>query len=273
MGLIARQVDAAGADLILCHTEVQQFLPAGFLQAGALHPVVAVEVLADVQRQFQALASLQGQRGGVPLHEAWGALILLSQHIAQFGTVTDQVRNVIAILDHQVPRFGQDAHSIYQGALVPAADTQLPQGQCLLCGTLVAVFIQPRKAKPHTLRHSGGGQLYLDAPPVVSGQGRPGLVDRLGGRIRVLNVTAPDEQAGMFLLVLPPHRFQVREGQGVHWHPGVVEQVPPAQCLIAARVQEHPVFVQGLELVDGLGCVLGRVGLGCGGQDDALPDA
>ena len=77
----------------------------------------------------------------------------------------------------------------------------------------------------------------------------------------------------MLILILPPHRFQVREGQGVHRHPGVVEQIEPAQRLIAARVQEHSVLVQGLELVDGLGCVLGRVGLGRGGQGDALPDA
>ena len=91
------------------------------------------------------MAALQHQRGGVPLHEARGALALLVQYKAQLDTIVDQVRDVIAVLGHQIARFGQDALGVHQGALVPAPNPQLPQGQRLLCGALIAVLIQPRQ--------------------------------------------------------------------------------------------------------------------------------
>ena len=217
------------------------------------------------------MAALQRQRGGVPFLKGGRTLAFLLQHESQLDTIVDQIRDVIAVLGHQIACFRQDALGVHQGALVPAPDPQLPQGQRLLCGALIAVLIQPRQPQPHPLGHSGGGQLHLDAPALISGQGHAGPVDLLRERIRVLNVIAPDEQAGMFVLILPPHRFQVREGQGVHRHPGVVEQIPPAQRLVAARVYAHHVLIQRLEPVDGLDSVFGRAARHCGDQRIALP--
>ena len=202
--------------MLLRHAHVQQLSPAGLLQVGALHPVVAVEVLTDVQRQSQVMAALQRQRGGVPFLKGGRTLAFLLQHESQLDTIVDQIRDVIAVLGHQIACFRQDALGVHQGALVPAPDPQLPQGQRLLCGALIAVLIQPRQPQPHPLRHSGGGQLQLDAPRVVSGQGQARPVNRLGVHFRVLHIAVTDEQAGVPVLILPSHRLHIGEGQGVH---------------------------------------------------------
>ena len=132
--------------------------------------------------------------------------------------------------------------------------------------------VREGQAYPHTLRYGGGRHLHLDAPLIVPRERPTRLADRFGGRFRVLHVAVSDKQAGMLDLILPSQLVQVDVRQDLLRHIEILLQIELSQRLVAPGWEMHLIFVQRLEDVDSLGCVLGRYLLRGGGKGGGLPD-
>lgn len=87
-----------------------------------------MEILRDIQGEFQGAAVFAFQSGGELFHPMVLTLALFLQSDAQMISVPDQVRDAV-ILPHKVPGFKQNAPGFQQRAVLQRFGVQCIQCQ------------------------------------------------------------------------------------------------------------------------------------------------
>ncbi len=269
---IGVQINITGLDQLLRYMIGAQVVCGKFLYTVTGYPLVAVEVLRDVQGKFQGTAVFILQSGGKLVQPVRFALTLLSQNIAEIIPIPNQIGNA-GILLRKVSGLGENTPGFQQSAVLQRLDQQLVQCQHDLVRVLRHFAVISRQTEPHALGDRGGGQLQLDAPIAVLRQKRVLFgVSWFCCPFRIFHIIASDEQSGVLILKLLPDVIKIHIGQDVLRQAGGSFLAVLAQILIAPSRMERAVG-QAQNTLDGVSRLFGWIPHRDGGEGVALPDA
>ncbi|WP_243413894.1 hypothetical protein [Oscillibacter sp. CU971] len=120
---VARQIDGTRLDQVFGDAAGAQVILGERLQLVAGYPLIAVQVLGNIQREAELAAVLILQSGGEPLYPVLRALSPLIQNEPKVIPIKDKVLNALVLLC-DISRLREDAFSLQQGAFVQALDPQ-----------------------------------------------------------------------------------------------------------------------------------------------------